>query len=245
MMDFENKDEKLEHKRILMSHHLFGGFRLAGSEQSVTISGLDGLPSSMWGLPYDDLVLGHIHQTQMLRETEPRAIYPGSPLRFRFNEKREKKVSIISWDDNGYRQEYMPIPEFRPVISVKLTQEQFKDELKQALEKETSHPELAGLLEVKLTVQGAPVGMADQIRECLTTIKSKWELLSLQIEGSSKALDSEDKKRAHVISNFSGGAENMEELFKLFYKKRYPDNEKVPETLLEDFKALVQELDKS
>src|SRR5690606_36673972 len=119
-----------------VAHHLFGGFRLAGSEQSVTISGLDGLPTNTWGLPYDDLMLGHIHQTQNLREEKPRAIYPGSPIRFRFNEKRDKKVSLLTWDDAGERQEYITVPEFRPVVSVSLTQENFKEKLSSTLKAE-------------------------------------------------------------------------------------------------------------
>src|SRR5690606_34817931 len=119
-----------------VAHHLFGGFRLAGSEQSVSIPGLDGLPTGMWGLPYDDLMLGHIHQTQNLRETKPRAIYPGSPIRFRFNEKRDKKVSLLTWDDQGERKEYIEVPEFRPAVSVSLTHENFKDKLTKALDNE-------------------------------------------------------------------------------------------------------------
>lgn len=240
--EYEETNDQVEHRRMLVAHHLFGGFRLAGSEQSVTISGLDGLPTSMWGLPYDDLALGHIHQTQQLRETAPRAIYPGSPIRFRFNERREKKVSLLTWDDNGHRQEYIQVPEFRPVISLQLKQENFAHDLEQALKNEPLNTELAGLLEVRIKVEGAPVGLADQIRQVLNQFESKWELLSLQIEGAAGALDNNDKDRAHIITNFNSGNGNMEELFKLYYKKKFPNQDEPSQTLLEDFKSLIQGL---
>src|SRR5690606_21880296 len=54
LIEAEDNDGDVEVRRALVAHHLFGGFRLAGSEQSVSISGLDGLPTGMWGLPYDD-----------------------------------------------------------------------------------------------------------------------------------------------------------------------------------------------
>lgn len=243
-IESETQEDGYEVKRALVAHHLFGGFSLTGSEQSVTISGLDGLPTNMWGLPYDDLLLGHIHKTQVLREQKPRAIYPGSPICFRFNEKREKKVSLLVWDDEGQRQEFLSVPEFRPVLSVQLKHEKFAKELPQILAREKSSTELSGLLEVRLQVTGAPVGLADQVREILNNDQHNWELLSLQIEGASRALSDESKEQAHALANLSGGSGNLEELFKLFYKKRYPTQDNVPATLLEDFKSLVQGLER-
>ncbi len=241
-MASEQDEGEFETRRALVAHHLFGGFSLSGSEQSVTISGLDGLPTSLWGIAYDDLFLGHIHQTQNLRATKPRAIYPGSPIRFRFNEKREKKVSLLTWDDHGERQEFLKVPEFRPVISVALTHDNFAQKLTQELAQESFEGEHSGLLEVRLKVSGAPVGVADQIREVLQSTPNKWELLSLQIEGVSGTLENTEKDRAHAMTDFAGGGGNLEELFCLFYKKRFPDAVDVPPTLLEDFKTLVQDL---
>tara|TARA_R100000656_G_scaffold42729_1_gene35297 strand:- start:845 stop:2113 length:1269 start_codon:yes stop_codon:yes gene_type:complete len=231
-------------QRILVAHHLFGGFRLAGSEQSVSISGLDGLPTGLWGLPYHDLALGHIHQKQELRKTEPRAIYPGSPIRFRFNEARDKRVSLLDWSDAKIEQSFIDIPEFRPVISVKLEGEFFAKELISILNEQKSSFGLPGLLEVKLKVAGASSGIADQVREALKSSEHPWELLSLQLEGASQELKGEDKERAHVISNFNSGAANIEELFNLYYKKKYPQ-EKATTQLIEDFKLLIEEIDKS
>tara|TARA_R110000868_G_scaffold242548_1_gene498081 strand:- start:53306 stop:54580 length:1275 start_codon:yes stop_codon:yes gene_type:complete len=238
----ESKND--QHQRILVAHHLFGGFRLAGSEQSVSISGLDGLPTGLWGLPYHDLTLGHIHQKQELRKTQPRAIYPGSPIRFRFNEARDKKISILDWSEEEIVQSFIEIPEFRPVISVKLESEFFAKELIEVLNQQESSYGLPGLLEVKLKITGASSGIADQVREALKSTKNPWELLSLQLEGASQELKGEDKERAHVISNFNSGAANMEELFNLYYKKKYP-NEKATTQLIEDFKLLIEEIDQS
>ena len=241
----ESEPKKDISSRILVSHHLFGGFSLAGSEQSVSISGLDGLPTSLWGLPYQDLALGHIHQTQRLREQNPRAIYPGSPIRFRFNEKREKKVSILSWSEETPNQEYLEIPEFRPVISINVTQENIKETLIKELSDIKVPNDLSGLLEIKLKASGAIAGLADDIRLMLNELETQWELLSLHIEGQNSKLDDKDKAHAHLITNFSGEQTNMEELFRLFYKKRFPDKSTPPEQLIKDFKSLILELEGS
>tara|TARA_R110000868_G_scaffold248282_4_gene504664 strand:+ start:4267 stop:5541 length:1275 start_codon:yes stop_codon:yes gene_type:complete len=243
-IESEPKTESEHEQRLLVAHHLFGGFRLAGSEQSVSISGLDGLPTGLWGLPYHDLALGHIHQKQELRKTNPRAIYPGSPIRFRFNEARDKKISILDWSGDEIAQSFIEIPEFRPVISVQLSGEEFAKDLVKVLDKEESNFNLTGLLEVKIKMTGASSGMADQVREALKKTKLQWELLSLQLENSSQELKAEDKERAHVISNFNSGAANMEELFNLYYKKKFP-SEKPTQQLVEDFKSLIEEIDES
>lgn len=245
MIVSEDSTDEDKTKRMLVSHHLFGGFRLAGSEQSVSISGLDGLPSSLWGLPYDDLAIGHIHQTQRLREEKPRAIYPGSPIRFRFNEKREKKISILEWSDKDIEQSFIEIPEFRPVISLKLDQEDLKTKLASELLNYEQNYELAGLLEIKIKASGAVSGLADEIRDILSQVERPWELLSLQIEGQSAALSSAEKEHAHLITNIGGSGANLEELFKLYYKKKYPSQEKPSRQLLEDFKSLIEELERS
>lgn len=242
MIDSEHSKANDISKRMLVSHHLFGGFRLAGSEQSVSISGLDGLPTSLWGLPYHDLALGHIHQTQRLREESPRAIYPGSPLRFRFNEKREKKISILEWIKNDITQSFIEIPEFRPVISIQMNQEDLRTNLASELLKHQQNYELAGLLEIKIKATGAVSGLADEIREILNQLEKPWELLSLQIEGQAGRLSNSEKEHAHLITNIGSGSKNLEELFKLYYKKKYPTQKVPSDQLLEDFKSLIEEL---
>lgn len=129
-------------KRILVSHHLFGSFMSAGSEQSVALSGLDSIPLSLFE-DWDLLLLGHIHKPQIIRK-KPLAIYCGSPIPLRFSESNNKQVVILDWneEENCFQNKSLAIPAFRTLLRIKTDRENFKEdilrEIKSSTEDQTS-----------------------------------------------------------------------------------------------------------
>jgi exonuclease SbcD len=89
-----NKDT---HLKVFLSHHIFMGFENSGSEQSISLSGISSIPLQLYA-NYDYLALGHIHKHQLIKNEKPTAIYPGSPLPFRFSETMKKFLVQIEVD---------------------------------------------------------------------------------------------------------------------------------------------------
>src|SRR5690606_1993001 len=99
--------------RILASHHLFGHFMEAGSEQSLSLSGLDSIALKLLENKFDYVALGHIHKPQILKKDNPIVYYSGSPIPMRFSEKEKKLVSIIDIIDGKLTHKTHEIPCFR------------------------------------------------------------------------------------------------------------------------------------
>lgn len=230
----EKNQEKIE--KILVSHHLFGSFLTAGSEQSVALSGLDSIPLSLfeeWKL----LLLGHIHKPQVVKN-EPLAVYCGSPIPLRFSESNQKQVLTYEWDSktNTFTKNSVEIPIFRPLVRIKTTKENFKEDILRALapfsakEQKTESP-LNAFLEV--SIQSFSSLVLQEIREFICDLPV--ELLNYY--GEVQQENTEEKKDVN-IATLTG--KSTEELFELFLEQHAME-EKEKKDLLQNFSKLLQE----
>lgn len=114
---------------ILMGHHNFGSFLGSDSEHSLSLSGIESLPLNYFK-DWDYLALGHIHKPQTVKQSEPQAVYSGSPLSFRFSEIEQKTFCHIAISEsNSFQIKKIPIPVFKPLIKLRLNTETYQEVL--------------------------------------------------------------------------------------------------------------------
>lgn len=209
------------HPSILLFHHLAGIYEAAGSEQVVSLSGVDSLPVELLN-QFDYVALGHIHKPQKIAAN---AYYSGSPIPLRFSETAEKSVLILNVSLGKIDITKKVIPVQRPLHLVKATLENWKEKLS-ALPASTR---LTSMVEVQLSLPQPQVGLLDEIKEILT--KKGMELLSfIPHYGNS---ENTRKKRENLFEL------SPVELFSEFYATKYPDAPEVPEEIRNDFRDLL------
>ncbi len=213
--DHQNHSEKS--LNILLGHHLFGSFMPGGSEQGVSLSGLDSIPLNTFK-DWDILMLGHIHKAQVLKKENPLAVYCGSPLPMRFSESNEKKVFIYTQDEKG-KSQYAPqsIPVFRPLIKITSTPEQWFEELLLELKKwgPLENP-LKAYVEISIQFDKFIPNYIDFIREQIRELPVEllnYFALHQQDESESSML------KVDVVKNSS-----LDELFDLYLTERGVDD---------------------
>lgn len=209
------------HPTILLFHHLAGIYEAAGSEQVVSLSGVDSLPIEMLK-QFDYVALGHIHKPQKIAEN---AYYSGSPIPLRFSETAEKSVVLLTVSDGKVTHQKKAIPVIRPLHLVKATLENWKEKISALPESEKLTP----MVEIQLTLPQPQLGISEEIREVLS--KKGMELLSfIPLYGNS---ENTRKKRENLFEL------SPVELFSEFYATKYPDAPDVPEEIKSDFKNLL------
>jgi exonuclease SbcD len=222
---------------LLMAHHLFGSFQLAGSEMGLALSGIETLPLRLFKDQFDYLALGHIHNYQLLKKENPKAVYPGSPLPFRFGEKNQKFVEIVTIENNQLQSEKKEIPCFRELIQIDLHANSWQAELQSSIDQINPELPLKPLIEIVLHLDTPQSGLIDAIREELG--QHELEFINLQCNYSSISKQSESQVElsgAKSIWNLS-----PDEMFKQFYLEQYPNKDSVPEGLLTEFKNLMNQ----
>lgn len=162
------RDKEDKTAGILLGHHLFGSFMPGGSEQGVSLSGLDTIPLSLFR-NWDVLMLGHIHKAQVLKKENPLAIYCGSPLPMRFSESNEKKIYSYIIDTKGdTKLEYqaITIPVFRPLIKINSAPDEWMAELLKAIKEwgPNENP-LKAYLEISLMFSDVQPNYIDHVRD--------------------------------------------------------------------------------
>jgi exonuclease SbcD len=223
---------KKEHQNILISHHVFGSFMASGSEQGVALSGIDSLPLSLYE-GFDLLLLGHIHKKQILRKSPP-ALYCGSPIPLRFSESNEKYVYIL--EQNRETEEWdlteQLIPCARPLVRVESNYENYKEDIKKALEKyPLKENPLNAFLELTLKMESPTSGLLDEIREYLSD--QPVELINY-FSTIDRADDSGPRLNVDTVTSKS-----TPELFEL-YLDSFDLNSEKRELLTKSFRKLVQ-----
>lgn len=219
--------ESLEDGRsILMSHHLFGSFLEAGSEQSLSLSGLDSIPVSLLK-NFDYIALGHIHKTQYICKSPP-VIYPGSPIPMRFSESNDKSISIISINSNELTHELIKIPVFIPLIQVKCSVDDIKTKLQELKELQKSDC----YLELIVNMDAPQAGTMDNVRTLLDG--SCIQLLSFIPQY-------EQQLQENTISSSEVHNYGMEELFEKYFQQKFPEVS-IPANLRDDFKTLLGDI---
>ncbi len=219
-------------KNILIAHHLFGSMEkveMGGSEQAISLSGLNSIPTNILEKYFDYVALGHIHKKYTVKDSAPKIRYSGAPLPFRFSERGKKSITVINLDSDVLQSDEIEIPEFRRLITIQTAKETLELELKKMLERDYTN-ELPPYLEVQLTVQAPEVGVADFIRDTISN--SPIQLISLKVivEG-----DEQEEAYSEVMSELP----SLTELFEMFYASRYPTEPTIPESIRQSFMQLL------
>lgn len=213
-------DYQTEHPKVLMLHHLAGMYEAGGSEQVISLTGIESIPTECFN-NFRYVALGHIHKPQKIKD---HVYYAGSPFPMRFSEKDKKSVIIIDTKEN-FGIEKITIPEFRKVINIKTTEEALQDKLDQLPINEG----LTGVVEVEITLSSPRIGLIDQIKNTLD--KKNLELLSFKPVFTQGENQTKDKNKIFELTT--------NELFKEFYLTKYAEKE-VPEDVWNDFNQLLE-----
>ncbi|MFP5385801.1 MAG: exonuclease SbcCD subunit D [Bacteriovoracia bacterium] len=210
--------------QILMLHHLAGMFEAAGSEQVISLSGVDSIPSDLLK-SFDYVALGHIHKPQRIGNE---CYYSGSPIPLRFSETAKKSVVIVDVKEGKLTSVIHPIPQFRNFFIVKTNENDFRSDLSNL----SASADLTPMVEVQIELTEPRSGLVDEIKSILTD--KGMELLSFMpfYQTSEKA-----KRKNEKIYELS-----PLELFEEFYKAKYPESDGVPEDLRADFAGLLQKV---
>jgi len=210
--------------QLLMLHHLAGIFEAAGSEQVITLSGVDSIPHEVID-SFDYVALGHIHKPQKIGKT---AYYSGSPIPMRFSETQAKSVMCLELADGQFAIERIEIPLARALYIIKADEANWREKIS----KLTAETELTPMVEVQLSLTQPVVGLIDEIKE--TIAKKNMELLSYLPNYSGAEKQERRHERLFELSPL--------EVFQEFYKFKYPDAPEIPADLKEDFKELIQKV---
>lgn len=220
-LHFQKKESR---PQVLLLHHLAGVYEAAGSEQVISLSGVDSIPSDLLK-NFDYVALGHIHKPQRI---SPQSFYSGSPIPLRFSETLKKSVMIIEEQGGKLKERVKEIPVFRDILMVKTTEVKVHQDIAQL----KSQSALKAMVEVQIELTSPKPGLIDDIKASLE--KKGMELLSFQ-----PLFDVQDKgpRKAERLFQLS-----PLEIFKDFYLTKYPEEKEVPLELLDDFKVLFEKV---
>ena len=210
--------------QLLMLHHLAGIFEAAGSEQVITLSGVDSIPTEVIEA-FDYVALGHIHKPQKIAKN---AYYSGSPIPMRFSETYPKSLMFLELKKGIFEIEKIDIPLSRALHIVKADEANWR----MKIDGLANQSEFTPMVEIQLSLTQPVMGLIDEIKEAIS--KKKMELLSYlpNYSGSEKIERRHD--RLFELSPL--------EVFQEFYKFKYPDAPEMPADLKNDFKELIQKV---
>lgn len=214
-------DYKSDNNKILMLHHLAGMYEAGGSEQVISLSGIDSIPTECFA-DFKYVALGHIHKPQRIKD---HIHYSGSPLAMRFSEKENKSVIIID-TQKDFEITKLPIPLFRKIVSIKTDEAKLRADL-QKLE---TNEGLTGMVEVEILLPSPRIGLVDEIKKSLE--EKNYELLSFKPVFISEEAHVKDKNKIFELST--------QDLFREFYLTKFSEEKEVPEDVLSDFNQLLE-----
>jgi DNA repair protein SbcD/Mre11 len=209
--------------QVLMLHHLAGIFEAAGSEQVISLSGVESIPAAAFE-NFSYVALGHIHKPQKIG---PRAHYSGSPIPLRFSETISKSVVLIDTKED-FKTELLPIPVSRPFFSLKVNEKNWKEKI-QSL---TSDLDLRAMVEIQISLDAPKVGLIDEIKSMLDA--KNMELLSFLPFYNGEVKTDKSNERLFELSPV--------DLFKEFYAMKFPEAPEIPDDLKEDFSKLLEKV---
>lgn len=210
--------------QLLMLHHLAENFDEAGSEQVISLSGVNSIPKELLST-FDYVALGHIHKPQMITS---KIYYSGSPIQMRFSESNKKSVQILNLEKDVIENQRKEIPIFRELISIKTDAASYKEDL----EKLEMRTELTPMVEVQIKLNAPQIGLIDEIKSIVD--KKKMELLSFM-----PLYPDNDKRNMRSTKLFEL---STEDIFKEFYSTKFPDSKEVPDDLFSDFRELLEKV---
>jgi exonuclease SbcD len=210
--------------QLLILHHLAGVFEESGSEQVISLSGVDSIPTDILK-KFDYVALGHIHKPQRVAD---HVYYSGSPIPLRFSETLKKSVVIIEKNEQSLVPRLLNIPSFRDLITIKTNEKDYVRELEKIVPKSTLKP----MVEVQIHLTSPVTGLVDEIKSILD--KKGCELLSFIPLYFPETIKKEKSNQLFRMSTL--------ELFDEFYKAKYPEADSVPDELKKDFSTLVEKV---
>lgn len=231
--------------RFLMGHHLFGPYSASGSELGLPLSGLETINLSSLG-KWDYVALGHIHKPQRLSFKEMPVIYSGSPLRMRFSEHENKKISLIEIDNNENEvildYKWCEIPIFRKLYRFRADIHNFKEKLLELKLAEEEGPALLpSFIEAELQCEAPWAGAADEIRSFLEENfkedkRPKLLAVNHQVKNGNSSDLHEEKGPQEPGHDF--GHINLADFFASYYLTKFPESAEVPTEIMNLFKDL-------
>lgn len=93
-IDLESADERYQ---VLVTHHFVAGGTTSESERGLTVGGTGAVGTHLFE-GFDYVALGHLHRNQTMLG---RIHYPGSALKYAFDEVAAKSVSVVELGDDG------------------------------------------------------------------------------------------------------------------------------------------------
>jgi DNA repair protein SbcD/Mre11 len=210
--------------QLLMLHHLAGMFEAAGSEQVISLSGLDSIPVELLRT-FDYVALGHIHKAQRLGDG---IFYSGSPIPMRFSETHAKSVMLVEIKQQKISARPLPIPLERALITIKAGARDWREKIQQLTIKTPLKP----MVEVQLTLEAPQAGIIDEIKTALE--QSGHELLSFMPQYLDYYRPGPRHERLFEMAPL--------ELFTEFYKSKFPEAPELPDELKYDFLALLEKV---
>lgn len=213
-------DHPTSNPRVLMLHHLAGMYEAGGSEQVISLTGIESIPTECFK-SFKYVALGHIHKPQKIKD---HIYYSGSPFPMRFSEKDKKSILVID-TKKDFEITKLEIPQFRKVISIKTDEET----LSQKLDELAVNNGPTGVVEVEITLSSPRTGLIDQIKSSLEA--KNYELLSFKPVFTMGETKIKDRNKIFEL--------NTNELFREFYLTKYAESE-VPEDVLHDFNQLLE-----
>jgi len=216
------KDKTLP--QVLMLHHLAGVFEAAGSEQVISLSGVDSIPSEVLKT-FDYVALGHIHKPQKIG---PQSYYSGSPIPLRFSETAKKSVVIIDENNGVLTSQIKPIPVFRELFIVKTNDKNYKADIQKLNPTSVLKP----MVEIQIELAEPRSGLIDEIKSLIE--EKNMEMLSFMPIYS---IGEKKERRSEKLFEMS-----PMELFTEFYATKFPDAKEMPDDLKADFAALLEKV---
>jgi exonuclease SbcD len=210
--------------QVLLLHHLAGVYEAAGSEQVISLSGVDSIPADLLN-NFDYVALGHIHKPQRISS---HSFYSGSPIPLRFSETLKKSVMIIEEHEGMLKETIKDIPVFRDILCVKTTERKVHQDIDQL----KSQSPLKAMVEVQIELTSPKLGLIDEIKSSLE--KKGMELLSFLPFFEAQETSPRKAERLFQLGPM--------DIFKDFYLAKYPEEKEVPHDLVEDFKVLLEKV---
>lgn len=217
--------------KIIMAHHAFGKFVASESEQALMLWGLESIPETWLGPNYHYMALGHIHKPQAVNK-DKNIYYSGSPIPLRFSEVHNKKINLLEVENTNFKLSKIDIPIFRPIVQIKATKEDLSSKIKTTFSG-FKDIDVTAYFEVLVTMDGPDNEFCDSI---FTLIKDQGgELLSF-IPYYTKN-DIQEQQNTQIVHELS-----IHDLFVMYYKKKYPQANHVPDKIMQCFTQNLQEI---
>lgn len=220
-------------RSIMMAHHLFGNFSCSGSEQGLSLSGLESIPLDIFNT-IDYLALGHIHKYQELRKSQPKAVYSGAPIPFRFNEPEKKYIMQLDIEtENDIKYQKIEVPNFRKLFSIEISPLNLKADILRIKKLATEHG-ASSFFEIKVNLTKAESISIDEIKSQLGN--TEINIVSVKFIRSNYY----QEQNKPIVDNYSDLS--TLELFKKFYQLKFPNLTKIPLEVLNDFNGILDNI---